>query len=59
MTIVLKKKTLTVIQSNPSIMDLLYNGHLVIADTFLSNRPSNSGHPRIGWEKREQMHVFI
>ena len=29
------------IQSNLSIADMLYSGHLVIADTFLRNRPNN------------------
>ena len=29
------------LQSNLSIADMLYNGHLVIADTFLRNRPNH------------------
>ena len=42
------------IQSNLSIAEILYNGHLIIADTFLRNQPNhgqtltekplNSGH---------------
>ena len=34
--------TKTQVQSNLSLADMLYNGHLVTADTFLRNR-SNHG----------------
>ena len=30
------------VQSNLSIADMLYSGHLVIADTFLRDRPNRS-----------------
>ena len=29
------------VQSNLSIVDMLYSGHLVIADTFLRDRPNH------------------
>ena len=34
-----------VTQSNLSIADMLYNGHLVIGDTFLRNRPNHGQTP--------------
>ena len=29
------------LQSNLSVANMLYNGHVVIADTFLRNRPNH------------------
>ena len=54
------------IQSNLSIADMLYNGHLVIAETFWvpgeqfeQKLPVNSGDTIIGWGNRKHIDVIV